>query len=339
MNRVAAGILLCLVTLFATVLLQRWVGVFTVYGDDVEAQRLELHAAILANQPPPGKTWESLGARNTNTRVAAVWLAEGLHRAIGIPVLKAYFIVDTTSLWLSLLLLYFLLREWFTPIYCLVGMLYFISLLPLTYLFYFFHPWDRMSQCLWVFMFLCIKREWFAGLALTLAASMVVKYDTVPVPAIYWLANVRRANIVPVTLRTVALLLLAVGILIGLVTLFPGGASTQPALGDLWTRAISNVETMDRMKLYYPPLLMHGLTVLLAFVGWYRADRVARAGVVVGLACLVPPWFVGSNFHEVRAQVPLTVLLLPSALAGLQIILERGGPGRALTADASFRGT
>lgn len=338
LSRIGSGLLICVFTLFATVLLQRWIGALTVYAADVEAKRTELHAAILANQPPPGKTWESIGARNTNTRVATVWLAEGLHRGVGIPVLKAYFVIDTVSLWISLLLLFFLLRQWVEPLYCLVGLLYFISVLPLTYFFYFFHPWDRLSQCLWIIIFLCIKRDWFAGLAITLAASMVVKYDTVPVPAIYWLANVTRATFVPVTLRAVGLCAIAVALLLALVTMFPGGASAPLTFGGVWDRIAANVSTLERMNLFYPPLLMHGLLTLLAVVGWARADRVARAGVVVGLACLVPLWFIASNFHEVRAEVPLTILLLPAALFGLQRTLGFASRAeRTLTRHATLR--
>lgn len=327
-------------TLVATVLLQRWVGALTVYGQDVEAKRLELHSAILANRPPAGRTWESLGARNTNTRVATVWLAEQMHRVVGIPVLKAYVVIDTAALWVSLLLLFCLLRQWFDAIYSLVGLLYFISVLPLTYLFYFFHPWDRLSQCLWILIFLCIKREWFTGLAVTLAASMVVKYDTVPVPAIYWLANVTRATLVPVTLRALGLSLMAVAILIGLVALFPAGAAAAPTVTDALAMMGSNARSLERMNLAYPPLLMHGFPTLLALVGWSRADRAARAGVAVGLGCLIPLWFAGSNFHEVRAQVPLTVLLLPAALVGVQTMLERGRPREpALNSRAASPGT
>jgi len=329
--RVTGVVVFCLFALLASVLLQRWIGALTVYGEDVEAKRLELHAAILANRPPAGRTWESLGARNTNTRVATVWLAEAMHRLVGISILKAYFVIDTASVWLSLLLLFWLLRQWFEPIYCLVGVLYFISVLPLTYFFYFFHPWDRVSQCLWILIFLCIKREWFVGLAAALAASMVVKYDTLPVPAIYWLASVTRASFVRVTLKAASLSLMAIAILIGLVIAFPGGASALPSMGDAWARALSNIATMAKMKLTYPPLLMHGLPTILAIAGWSGVDRVARAGVVIALACLVPLWFIGSNFQEVRAEVPFTILVLPAALCGLQRIL-----GRSLQATPSI---
>jgi hypothetical protein len=110
----------------------------TVYAEDVEAKRLELHSAILANQPPAGQTRESLGASR-----------------------------DCRSLTYS------------------------ISSIGGT----------ACRNVRWLLIFLCIKRDWL-GLVVSLAASMVVKYDTVPAPAIYWLANVMRGTIVPVTLRT-----------------------------------------------------------------------------------------------------------------------------------------
>jgi hypothetical protein len=317
-----AAIFLCVFTLLATIVLQRWIGAMTVYAPELEKSRLELHAAILANRPPDGKTWESLGARNTNTRAATVWLVEGMHRVARMPVLKAYFIIDTAGVWISLLLLFVLLRQWFEPIYCVLGVLYFVSVLPLTYLFYFFHPWDRLSQCLWILLFLCIKRGWFAGLALTLVVSMVVKYDTVPVPAIYWLANVTRSAFWPVTLRALFLLAIALSALVGLAIEFPGGTSGPVTADDALARIAANAEALGRMNLIYPPLLMHLLPAALALVGWSRTDRVARAAVVVGLACLVPLWFIASNFHEMRAQVPLTILLLPAALCGVQRILH-----------------
>jgi len=79
-------------------------------------------------------------------------------------------------------------------------------------------------------------------------------------------------------------------------------------------------------------LQMHFIPLVLAFIGWSRADQVARAAVVFGVVCLVPLWFVGSNFHEVRAQLPLTILLLPAALLGLQRIMESARPTMTRTA-------
>jgi hypothetical protein len=331
-SRILGAALLVVFTLLVTFGAQRWIGGMTVYGQDVEHARLELYSAILKNQPPEGKTWESLGARNTNTRIGVIWLTEGLHRAAGIPVAKALFLVDTLSLWVELLLLFVLLRQWLPPIYCLVGVFYLISVLPLSYLFFFFHPWDRLSQVGWILLLLCIKRQWFTGLVLVLAATMLVKFDTVVVPGLYWLANVSRVHFWRVTLRAALLSVLTFGILFGLVAAFPGGASQSTGTDTLLKEVIKNFQYMAKLNVTYPPLQMHFIPLVLAFIGWSRADQVARAAVVFGVVCLVPLWFVGSNFHEVRAQLPLTILLLPAALLGLQRIMESARPTMTRTA-------
>ena len=85
-----------------------------------------------------------------------------------------------------------------------------------------------------------------------------------------------------------------------------------------------NIGAIVRMNVTSPPLLAHFIPAVLAIVGWSRADQVARAGVLFGLCVLVPIWFVGSNFHEVRAQLPLTILLLPAAMLGLQRLVHNG---------------
>ena len=85
LSRLAAGILLCLFTLFATV---------TLAAMDRRIDRLcagcrskaDSTSRSHSGQPAAGgPSWESIGARNTNTRIATVWLAEGLHRSVGIP--------------------------------------------------------------------------------------------------------------------------------------------------------------------------------------------------------------------------------------------------------------
>jgi hypothetical protein len=327
----AGAIFLVAFTFSATMLLQRWIGALTIYAPDVESKRLQLHSAILAHVPPSGQTWESIGARGTSTRIATVWLAEGLHRTAGIPVLKAYLFIDTVSLWASLVLLVVLLRQWSPSIsnYSLLGLLYYISILPLTYFFYFFHPWDRVSQCLWIVLLICIRRNRYALLAATLALSMIVKYDTAFVPAIYWFANVTRRTLISTSLRTIALFVLELAIIVGLGAAFSGGGTRPFNFGDGLARLSLNFESMLRMNVYYPPLLVHGLPTILAIYGWPHADRIARAMVVVGLGCMVPVWLVGSNFHEVRAQLPLTILLLPAALFGLKRVIDGAGRDRS----------
>jgi hypothetical protein len=79
----------------------------------------------------------------------------------------------------------------------------------------------------------------------------------------------------------------------------------------------------------YPPLLAHVLPLALAIIGWRDCDQAARAGVVFGMVCLVPVWLLQTNLVEVRAQMPLVILVLPAALLGLRrLILAAAQPER-----------
>jgi len=99
----------------------------------------------------------------------------------------------------------------------------------------------------------------------------------------------------------------------------PGG----PAAGKTLSLGIAqtlrlNIWNAVEMNWAYPPLLMHAIPALLAAIGWSASDQAARAAAIFSVIYFLPSWLLGSNFHEVRAQLPLTILLLPCALFGLQ---------------------
>lgn len=332
LDRVAGTTLLVTLALFAAVTMQRWVGGETIYAKELEARRLQLHVAILKNLPPPGRTWASLGAQHTNVRIGSVWLAEGVHRATGMSIAKTYFVIDTLSLWITLVLLFVLLEEWVECVYSLVGLLYFISVLPLTYMFYYFHPWDRPSQALWILLLLCVKRQWRGRFAAVVAVSMFVKYDTVLAPLLYWLGSVRRDKVKQATIFAAVMFAISFGILYFLVASFPQGASVPRDIDYAVVRIARNLKYMIQSNVMYPPVLAHLLPAVLVPFGWTRADQTARAAAIFGGFCLVPIWFIESNFEEVRAQVALIILLLPTALLGLQRLVEaRREKGRPAT--------
>jgi hypothetical protein len=322
LNRVAGAILLVTLAFFAAVTMQRWVGGETIYAKELEARRLQLHVAILNNRPPSAQTWESLGAQYDNVRIGSVWLAEGVHRAIGMSIAKTYFVIDTLFMWITLMLLFVLLEEWVDCVYSLLGLLYFISVLPLTYIFYYFHPWDRPSQALWVLLLLCVKKQWKGRFAAVLALSMFVKYDTVLAPLLYWLGSVRRDRVKQATIFAAVMFAMSFGILYFLVARFPEGASVLRDIDFAITKISRNLKYMIQSHVMYPPVLAHLLPAVLVPFGWTRADQAARAAALFGGICLVPIWFIESNFEEVRAEVPLIILLLPTALLGLQRLVE-----------------
>ena len=65
-----------------------------------------------------------------------------------------------------------------------------------------------------------------------------------------------------------------------------------------------------------------------------------RAMALFG-ALLLVPLFIATNFEEVRAQMPMFVLLLPAAIAGLRRVMElddtQKNPEHAMPALTSER--
>src|SRR3954469_14363107 len=286
--------------------LQNWIGSITIYARALEPSRQVLHDSILHNAPPPGATWESIGARSTNLRIAIVVIAQTLQTVTGAALPAIYFAIDSTCLFIFLLLLWHLLNTWFGPLLALIGWLYVAAVLPLTYLFHYFHPWDRISQLLWVGLIMALRRRSFVAFALMLGCAVLAKFDAVMAPALYWLAHRHPSGVSrKLLLQTSVLFAISLG-LFGLLLLHaavPGGPAGAKALslGIVETLRL-NVWNAVEMNWAYPPILMHALPALLAAIGWSASDQAARAAAIFSVIYFVPSWLLGSNFHEVRAQ-------------------------------------
>jgi hypothetical protein len=152
-----------------------------------------------------------------------------------------------------------------------------------------------------------------------LALAVVVKYDVVLFPALYWLTRVERKNWKAVTVLTTALFAVSFATYYGLRWLFPGGFAERHT----GPQIITNLRAIRGLYLFYPPLLVFGPTLALAFVGAPLGDRLMRAMALFG-ALLLVPLFIAANFDEVRAQMPMFILLLPAAIAGLRHLVESG---------------
>jgi len=312
-------ILLLVLAAVATLIMQRYVGGETIYAPEVAAQREADHQFILTNRLPPGKTWSSYGLAGTNARAATVYLAEGIHRAFKLSLHHTYFLIDTLALFASLLGLYAFLRLGSTPAFALFGLLYFCLVLPLTYALHVFHPWDRLSVLFWIALLCCLRTDRLGAFAALLVAGILVKYDLVPLPGLYFLVNWRRQNARRITLTTLALFLLSFGTYAALSLHFGSGVGQRT---QVWAQITRNLDYLGTTLILYPPLLAFTLPLLLTVIGWRSADRFARAAAVFA-GLLVFPLFLATNFGEVRAEIPFLLLLLPCALTGLQSIMPR----------------
>lgn len=314
--------------------LQYFLGAQTIYHAQLREKRSDVHERIVANQPPEGG-WTSIGQNGTNIRIGTVYLAEALRRVSGVPVHIAYRVMDTVALFAALPLLFVLLRRCVNPEYALIGMLYFAAVLPLTYFLHYYHPWDRAALVSWILLLLAIALDRPLLLAVTLVAAIVIKYDAVLVPGLYFLVRARRETLWPVGRITAGLFAMSFGTYYGLRAWLPGGfAPSDPV-----NQVMLNLADIRTYHVFYPPLLMFLVPVLLVLFGWRSADRFARACAVFG-ALIAGVLFIGSMFAEVRAQLPILLLLLPGALVGLRDLTRTSRPydsGERLSPPDSMR--
>ena len=300
----------------ATLTLQQWIGDVTIYQPVNRAKAEVLHQSILDNRPPQGLTWDSLGANGTNIRLGAVFVAEGVHRVMGLSIPRTYLLLDTIYIALGLLLFARFLSTWFRDEYVLIGTLYVIGVLPLTYFLVSYHPWDRLALVFWLLLLLALRSNRILLFALLLPLSVAIKYDAVLLPGLYFLANVTPSTWRRTTLTTVGLFAISFGTFGALQMLRAGGFAPHSIVEQI----ALNIADLRGMLAWYPPLLAFAVPLLLAAIGFRHGDRFMQASAIFGVLLFVP-LFLQSFFAEFRSQVPMLVLILPCALRGLQVVL------------------
>jgi hypothetical protein len=314
-----------------TVGLQWCIGDATLYSKELEGKREMMHNAILTNVAPRGGSWADVGAASHNIRIGTIYLAEALRIASGAPLGTVYKAIDTLFLFSSLVGLYFYLRLWLPDAFCLIGLLYFSVTLPLTYFQHYFEPWDRLQLSIWILLLYLVRERQLWILGICLALSMLVKFDTILLPGLYFLVYVSRQRWWRVSLESAALFAVSFGIYLVLKVLLPTPLD-QPrfALDGALLQIQSNVATLLSLNFRDPPLLVFTVPVLLALIGIRSRDRFIQSSVLFAFGLSVI-WFVFTIHSEVRAQLPALVLLLPAALLSLQSLLEH----RSDEADAA----
>ena len=324
-----------------TLIMQSWVGSATIYKPELASRIRETHQTIVDNRIPAGETWSDRGLNTTNIRIGTVFLAEGLHRATGVDVTKIYRLVDTVMLFASLLLLVVFLRRVVPPPYALLGATAFAAVLPLTYQLFYFHPWDRLSLFFWILLLMVLHSGRFVLFAALLAVAMIIKFDVILLPGLFFLITVPplhdRPGVIRSVMRTGALFVLTFGIYWALQMIRPGGFEPVP-LGAL---AAENLQTLRDFGLSYPPLLGFSAPLLLAAIGFRASERFVRACAVFAML-LLAIYVVRARFDEFRTEVPVYLLLLPAALVGVRSLCEREAlstvaPGRVSPLESEHR--
>lgn len=325
--RTVRAVLLVALAYVLTMTGQFWLGYRHIYTARPQAAE-QLHRAILDNRPPAGKTWNDLGANGTNLRRVSIELAESVRNATGMPLSATYFALDTIFVFGTVMLLGIYLSRWLAPPWVALGLLYYGMVAPLTYLFYYSHPWDRLSQLTWLTALFFLRDRRALPFAGVLAFGMGVKYDILALPLLWAAWTWQREQRGRWLLQALAMFGLAFGIFEALQWRYPGGfPGLGPGPGDI--AALLLRRTLDELRersFAFPPLLMFALPIGLAVAGWQHLSRHERLSLLFGCA-LFGPFALSSNLREVRAQVPILFLVLPAALTTLQRLLS-GAPAQ-----------
>lgn len=312
-----------------TVALQAYVGHSTLYSKELQDRREELHDAILSNKAPGGRNWDDVGASSLNIRIGAVYLAEAIHTVTRLDLSTVYLLIDTVFLFAAVLALFFYLRKWLPDTYCVIGVLYFCSVLPLTYFLHHFHPYDRIQLAIWILLLYLTRERRPLLLGACLAVSVAIKFDTLLLPALYFLAHARLENWRRAGLETVGLFATAFSVYVALIWAFP--APTEPSRFTIPMVAYfvrQNIADIIAKNIAFPPLLGYAAPLILSFVHLAARDRFLRASV--WFACALSIIFFSFSFYEeIRAQLVILVLVMPAALLTLRSVLEPHASTRA----------
>jgi hypothetical protein len=260
-----------------------------------------------------------------------VLAAEAVHRVTHMPVTKAYYLNDTVFLFLTLLLLFGYLRRWFDESYCLLGVLSYAAVLPLTYVLFVFHPWDRLSALLWLLCIYLLRDRRMVLFTIILLVNVAVKYDCVVLPGLYFLAYAERRNWLLIGIKTLGTMALTFATYYALLRLRPGGSEPAGTIGE---RVVTNLQALNAYRFGFPPLLVYPIPFIAAAIAFRRADRFIQATALFGFLLLIP-FALTANFSEFRAQVPAFFCVLPGALMGARILLTADTPEQARIANTA----
>lgn len=319
-------ILVIALSLSITLTQQKWVGGMSIYHPDLRADREMLHDAVLRNRLPDSvSTWREAGANGLNIRLLTVWAAEALHRHAGISVHRSYVFIETAALAAICLLLFAFLEPLTGWPFAMTSLLYWGCVLPLTYVNHLFHPWDKPSIAMWLLALICTRQRRWWWLAAVLIVGMATKYDLLLFPVLVFLAYRKDEPSRVLVPRVLAFLALTFCTYWVLRWLAPGGMEPR----SLVAQAQENLVALRDYVYFYPPLLAMGLPAILAGIGWRAADQFSRACVQLAVI-LTAILILQTNFIEVRAEVPLLLLLLPAASYGLKHLLAPDEPAVAV---------
>ena len=300
--------------------------VFVPIYKNEHAKRMLIHEAIVQQEVPRGyKSWDALGANGLKSRRVAVMTVQLAHETTGVSLQWLHFAQDTALMWLGLVLLFFYVRRWVPPSYALIAMLYVGVLGPLVAKHWYFHPWDRMSQVVWLAGFWAVAARSHVGVAAATVVGIPIANSSMLLAGLHFLATLREPGAYrggqAGKWRTWAV---AVGICIAAMaveytTRAPTPSGNLPFLEVLKAAVGVNIADMKAaMIVGWSPMLFWGLPLLLSLPLAPRLPKLLQAQLLWAALGVGAALTAHGGLKEVRNQVGFLFAAMPAFLVALQ---------------------
>lgn len=257
-------------------------------------KRQELHQQVLANEAPAPIQY----------RAMAYYAAEGFQR-LGISFESSYLLFRGISLFLAAWMFHVFLSRYFPSGYCLIGVIWLLGCMPMTYINYYMQESDAINLFFYIVAFILIRSRKDRYLVPLLAVAMINRETPVLIPLLWLLYRWDELPIIQLILRFAGLVITAFAVYSGLRIIF----GHHQSYSDFFylTFNLASFNTYLYFFLFFGPFL------LLSFKNTTVKPKFIRRSL------LFVPFFVIFHmtipiFQEARLLLPLFPIIIPAGL-------------------------
>lgn len=244
-------------------------------------------------------------------RILPYYLSEGLMRLTGISLRRVDLIIQFIFTYFSMVLLFRYLRKWFSFSVSALGVTFFLSVLPVTYMDYTSqsHDFPNLFFTILALMLIRDRREFW--LILLIPVAMLNRESFIIVLWVWFCYNYDKLGFKMLFLEFVLFSIVAIATYLGLVNYFgarPGYVEALQINTNLDIKMIA--QWLPRLLCFAGPL------IVLSFLNFKSKPVFMRRSIVYLIIFMVVN-FVFGIYRETRLFLPIIPVILPMGLAAI----------------------
>jgi len=261
----------------------------------VKDAQVSLHNQVISKEAPAPIQY----------RIFVHYIAEGLMKYVGFSFLTSYNLIRFLFTFLSMYLFYFFLKEWFTPTESLLGTLFFIAILPFTYIRYYFQPMDIPNLFFFITGLFAARKKKFILFLIILAIAMTNRETAILLILVWFFTNWGIRKNKDVLIETAIATAIGLGIYFYLRKIF----TLKSYYSDLFYL---------RFNLTDGRTYLYALITLGAFA-YYGLKNFSSKPLFLRRLILIAPFFIVIHYTmtimvEPRLWLPLIAVIIPLGL-------------------------